>query len=60
MSLIEKKLENLHLQLGNPKPPVGNYIGSKSVCELLYASGRVSDLIGEIGTDISPLPSHLQ
>lgn len=54
MSLIEKKLENLHLQLGDPKPPVGNYIGSKSVGELLYASGRVSDLIGEIGTDISP------
>ncbi len=54
MSLIEKKLEALHLQLGNPKPPVGNYIGSKSVGALLYASGRVSDLIGEIGTDISP------
>lgn len=53
MSLIEKKLEGLHLQLGDAKPPVGNYIGSKSVGELLYASGRVSDLVGEIGTDIS-------
>lgn len=53
MSSIEKKLEALHLKLGDPKPPVGNYIGSKTVSELLYASGRVSGLAGEIGTEIS-------
>ncbi|HEX7846566.1 MAG TPA: RidA family protein, partial [Chitinophagaceae bacterium] len=53
MSAVEKKLEALGLKLEPAKPPVGNYIGSKSVGELLYASGRVSNLIGEIGSEVS-------
>ena len=53
MSDIEKKLAELGLSLPNPKPPVGNYLGSKKVGELLFASGRVSDCIGEVGTEVS-------
>ncbi|MGB4845671.1 MAG: RidA family protein, partial [Ferruginibacter sp.] len=39
--------------LPKPKPPVGNYLGSKSIGELLFAAGRVSDLVGEVGTAVS-------
>src|SRR4051812_682517 len=53
MNSIEKKLETLELSLPAPKPPVGNYLGSKMVGQLLFASGRVSDCIGEVGTAIS-------
>jgi enamine deaminase RidA (YjgF/YER057c/UK114 family) len=53
MSQIEKRLSSLNLELKSPKLPVGNYLGSKRVGELLFASGRVSDLIGEVGTDVT-------
>jgi enamine deaminase RidA (YjgF/YER057c/UK114 family) len=53
MSLVEKKLFDLNLALKPPKLPVGNYLGCKRVGELLFASGRVSDLIGEVGTDVT-------
>jgi len=50
---IEEKLKTLGFDLPPSKPPVGNYIGCKIVGNLLYASGRVSDLKGEVGTDIT-------
>ena len=53
MSSIEKKLEELGLKLDDPKPPAGNYVGSKVSGQLLFASGRVSDLIGVIGSEVS-------
>lgn len=53
MGLIEKRLLALGLNLPEPKPPVGNYLGSKSIGELLFAAGRVSDLAGEVGTEVS-------
>lgn len=53
MNSIEEKLNSLGLSLPSAKPPVGNYIGCKIVGGLLYASGRVSDLKGEVGTDIT-------
>lgn len=34
-------------------PPVGKYLSFKRSGELLYASGRVSDLIGEVDKDVS-------
>ena len=52
MSSIEEKLRSLGLELPPAKPPVGNYIGCKIVGNLLFASGRVSDLKGEVGTDV--------
>ena len=53
MSLIEKRILALGFNLPEPKPPVGNYLGSKSIAELLFAAGRVSDLAGEVGTEVS-------
>jgi enamine deaminase RidA (YjgF/YER057c/UK114 family) len=53
MSIVEKKLEALGFHLEDPKPAVGNYLGSKRVGNILFAAGRVSDLIGEVGTEVS-------
>lgn len=53
MNIIEKKLNNLGIQLGVPKPAVANYLGSKRVGDLLFVSGRKSELTGEIGTDVT-------
>jgi enamine deaminase RidA (YjgF/YER057c/UK114 family) len=53
MSNIEKRLEELGLSLPDPKPPVGNYLGSKKAGGILFASGRVSDCIGEVGTEVT-------
>lgn len=53
MSNVEKRLEALGLVLPGAKPPVGNYLGCKKAGELLFASARVSDRTGEVGTDIT-------
>lgn len=53
MGIVEKRLEELGLPLPDPKPPVGNYLGSKRIGELLFASGRVSDCVGEVGTEVT-------
>ena len=53
MSLIEDKLNRLGFKLEAAKQPVGNYIGCKKVGNLLFVSGRVSDLIGEVGSDVT-------
>lgn len=53
MSNIEEKLKTLNIQLDDAKPPVGNYVGCKIAGNLLYASGRVSDLKGKVGRDVS-------
>jgi len=53
MSSIEGTLDRLGISLGIPKPAVANYLGSKRVGDLLFVSGRKSELIGEIGTDVT-------
>ena len=53
MSKIEKRLQELGIVLEGPKAPVGNYLGCKRIGELLFVSGRVSDLRGEVGSDVS-------
>jgi enamine deaminase RidA (YjgF/YER057c/UK114 family) len=53
MGMIENRLKQLGLELPKPKPPVGNYIGCKIMGDFLFASGRVSDLAGEVGTEVS-------
>lgn len=50
---IERRLHTLGITLPPPQPPVANYLGSKRHGELLIVSGRVSDLRGEVGTDVS-------
>jgi enamine deaminase RidA (YjgF/YER057c/UK114 family) len=53
MDSIEKRFQELGLALTGAKPPVGNYLGSKRIGEILFASGRVSDCIGEVGTEVT-------
>ena len=59
MSIVEQKLSSLGLSLSAAKPPVGNYLGSKRIGELLFASGRVSDLQGEVGAEVSEEEARL-
>ena len=55
---IEKKIEELNITLPDPKDPVGAYLASKIVGNLLYISGQISmdakgNLIkGKIGKDL--------
>jgi enamine deaminase RidA (YjgF/YER057c/UK114 family) len=53
MSVIENKLNELGIKLGQPKAPVANYIGSKRCGNMLFVSGRKSQLIGAVGTDVT-------
>ena len=53
MSIIEDNLRKLGFQLGPAKPSVANYLGCNRLGELLFVSGRVSELPGEVGTDVT-------
>jgi enamine deaminase RidA (YjgF/YER057c/UK114 family) len=53
MSIVEDKLRQLGLQLNPAKPAVANYLGCKRSGDLLFVSGRVSELSGEVGTDVT-------
>jgi enamine deaminase RidA (YjgF/YER057c/UK114 family) len=53
VSNIENKLNKLGLVLVNPKLPVGQYLDCKRSGNLLFVSGRVSELVGEVGTDVT-------
>jgi enamine deaminase RidA (YjgF/YER057c/UK114 family) len=50
---IEQKLNDLGFRLGSPKPPVASYLGTKRTGNLLYVSGRKSELIGAVGDEVS-------
>lgn len=52
MSRLEARLRALGLALAPPKPPVANYLGTKRSGDLLFVSGRVSALRGEVGSEI--------
>ena len=58
MSSIDKKLEELNIKLPDPKDPVGSYVASKIIGNLLYISGQISmddkgNLIkGKVGKDL--------
>ena len=55
---IEEKMKELDVKLPDPKDPVGAYVASKIVGNLLYISGQISmndkgDLIkGKVGKDL--------
>ena len=59
MSSLEKKLIELNIKLPEPKDPVGAYVASKMVGNLLYISGQISvdskgNLIkGKLGKDLT-------
>ena len=56
---FEKKIKELKINLPEAKPPVGSYVATKIVGNLLYISGQISiagngELIkGKIGEDLS-------
>ena len=56
---FEKKIEELKILLPEAKPPVGSYVATKIVGNLLYISGQISisengELIkGKVGKDLS-------
>ena len=52
MGRIERCLLDLGLELPPAKEPVANYLGSKRSGDLLFVSGRVSRIRGELGTDL--------
>jgi enamine deaminase RidA (YjgF/YER057c/UK114 family) len=53
VSVIEKRLGELGLELPPPKKPVANYLGTKRSGDLLFVSGRVSQRRGEVGTELT-------
>ena len=52
MSNLEKKLREMGEQLPPAKTPVANYLGCKLSGDILYVSGRVSQIRGEVGSDV--------
>ena len=58
MNSVEKKLKELNIQLPEAKNPVGSYVASKIMGNLLFISGQISinekgDLIkGKVGKDL--------
>ena len=53
MSRVEEKLRELGLTLPSPKAPVANYLGTKRSGDLLFVSGRVSQMCGEVGSALT-------
>jgi enamine deaminase RidA (YjgF/YER057c/UK114 family) len=53
MSRIEERLQSLDLALPPAKAPVANYLGTKRSGDLLFVSGRVSALRGEVGSEVA-------
>ena len=59
MSKIENKIKELNIQLPDPKPPVGAYVATKFVGNLLFISGQISadenlNLIkGKVGEELT-------
>ena len=53
MGVVERRLEQLGLALPPPKSAVANYLGTKQSGSVLFVSGRVSRLRGEVGSEIA-------
>jgi len=56
---IEEKIKKLKIDLPEPKPPVGAYVASKMVGNLLFISGQISIdekgvlIVGKLGEDLT-------
>jgi enamine deaminase RidA (YjgF/YER057c/UK114 family) len=53
VSIVEDRLRALGLTLPPAKTPVANYLGTKRSGDLLFVSGRVSQLRGEVGSAVT-------
>jgi len=56
---VESRLNELGLTLPSPKAPVANYLGTKRSGDLLFVSGKVSALRGEVGSEIDAAQAKL-
>jgi len=59
MSRTEHRLAELGLTLPPAKAPVANYVGTKRSGDLLFVSGRVSALRGEVGSAVAAADARL-
>jgi len=59
MSTIEERLHKLGESLPQPKDHVANYLGCKRSGDILYVSARVSQIRGEVGTDLNLAKAQL-
>lgn len=55
---IDARLESLGIVLPDAKTPVANYLGTKLSGNLLFVSARVSEKIGEVGTEFTTGQAH--
>lgn len=53
MGRFESRLAELGLRLPDAPAPVGDYLGAKVSGDLLFVSGRVSALRGEVDAEVS-------
>ena len=51
--MVEDRLSELGIELPTPKKAVANYLGAKRSGDLLFVSARVSELRGEVGSQVS-------
>ena len=59
MGTIEDRLAKLGLELAPSKAHVANYLGTKRSGDLLFVSGRVSELRGEVGSELTTAEAKL-
>lgn len=59
MSRVEHKLAEMGLALGPAKTPVADYLGTRQSGRWLFVSGRVSELRGKVGVDVTPAQAKL-
>lgn len=52
MGRVETRLRELGLTLPAPPAPVANYLGTKRHGDLLFVSGRKSELVGAVGSEV--------
>lgn len=52
-STIDRKIEELGLELPPPRPRFNNRLGAKKSGEYIFVSGHPSDLKGAVGSDVS-------
>lgn len=53
MCIVETRLLELGIALDTPKPAVANCLGTKQIGDQFFVSGRKSELMGEMGKNIS-------
>jgi len=59
MGRVEEKLSSLGEVLPEPKKAVANYLACKQAGNILYVSGRVSPMRGEVGSDLTVAEGQL-